>query len=153
MAHQEANHSNHSGHPDHDSHHDSHHDPHHDPHHDSHHDSHHDPHHDSHHDPHHDSHHDSHHGSHHQTRHFSDQERNLLGYPKNTWNECTDPMLDYISCVKNKAKDGFPFRYIWTVHWADRWSCAHENHALKECDVQRMLRIFEENKAEINTRS
>ena len=102
----------------------------------------------------HDAHHEDHHhgGHHHQTRHYTDQERNLYGLPKNTWDECTDSYIEFSNCVRNRSRSGI-LQYIWTVHWSDRWICQNEQHAFKECKVQRMLRIFDENKEEIAARS
>ena len=99
----------------------------------------------------HDDHHD-HHGHHHETRHYSDAERSLWGIPKNRWDECTDAFLDFSNCAKDKARGGFPFTYWWSVVWSDRWTCRDENHVYKDCLTKRMLRIFEENKEEIDAR-
>ncbi|OMJ70509.1 hypothetical protein SteCoe_31506 [Stentor coeruleus] len=100
----------------------------------------------------HDSH-DSHDHHHHETRHFSDFERLLHGIPKNAWNRCTDSFLDYTTCVKKHAQGGWPLQYLLSVYWADRWTCVDENHNLRECEMQRTLDIFEQNKDEIASRS
>lgn len=93
-----------------------------------------------------------HHGPHHETKHYSDRERNLYGFPKNTWNECTDAQLDYITCAKDYVKAGSPLSFIWTLHWSDRWHCKDQDHVYKDCQTTRMLRIFDENKDEIESR-
>ncbi|OMJ70601.1 hypothetical protein SteCoe_31372 [Stentor coeruleus] len=105
----------------------------------------------------HSSHEDSHnhdsHGHHHDVKHFSDFERLLHGVPRNAWNRCTDSFLDYTTCAKNHAQGGWPLQYLLSVYWADRWTCVDEYHALKECETQRTLDIFEQNKDEIASRS
>jgi hypothetical protein len=106
-----------------------------------------------HHEDHHSAEH-SHHGhhGHHKAKHYSDQERELWGLPRSTWNKCTDEFLDFRTCTTKNAGNFFPFSFIYTAHWADRWICKDEHHLYQECYLTIVSDFQASNKEEIAAR-
>ena len=90
---------------------------------------------------------------HYEAKQHSKEERYLYGCYEGSWNMCTDNYLDYIICMKGLGKGTFPVKFAWNLHWGERWHCAEQYDALKDCETQRMLKMFEEYSLDIKARS
>jgi hypothetical protein len=96
--------------------------------------------------------HDAHDSHHHKTKHYSDTERLLYKHPKHTWDECTDSTIELHNCMRDRSRGRFPIGYIWTLLWADRWQCHHENQNRIDCENKRIERIYDQHRDEIAAR-
>ena len=89
---------------------------------------------------------------HHKAKHYSDEERQLWGLPKSSWNKCTDEFLDYRTCT-TKASEGFyPFRFFYAAQFADRYVCQGQFHLYQECYLTLLQDFYDENRQEIAAR-
>ncbi|CAG9328715.1 unnamed protein product [Blepharisma stoltei] len=93
-------------------------------------------------------HHSDHHG-HWQPPHFTPEERILWGYPKGIQNSCTDNHVAFEMCTRKTAEGGFPFRWTFKLHWADRVQCQNEWTSLVHCEENRVFEVFERTKGSI----
>ena len=101
---------------------------------------------------HHEQHHDHHDHHHHLT--FTEEERRLWRMPPGSRTECVDHQIAFKKCVAERSEGGiWPFSWIWATHWSDRWLCAHEKHAIDECEMGIAAKTFARNRDIINSRN